>query len=188
MTVEYRQVFFGDHPPSVDAAADILVAAFDDRSPAWRTISAAHATITDFAEGEHIAFGAFAGTSLVGWIGATPRYNGNVWEIELIAVMPNWQRFGIGTALVQILIPAVRHAGCQTLCVWCDAESNSTSVGGINLYPHPLDALSRLISGPRHAGGFYEHIGFVRCGILPDANGPGKPDILYAMPVKLVSA
>ena len=183
MTVEYRQVFLGDEPLTVDAAAHILVVAFHDRSPAWPTVSAAYGTVNEFAQDQHIAFGAFADSSLVGWIGATPSYNGNVWEIQLLGVTPEWQRIGIATALVRILISAVGHVGCHTVCVWCDDETNSTSIGGCNLFPRPLDALARLESGPRHAGGFYEHIGFVRCGILPDANGPGKPDILYAIPV-----
>jgi aminoglycoside 6'-N-acetyltransferase I len=185
MTVTYDQVFFADHPIIVDAAAHILVAAFNDRSAAWPTVSLAHATVREIAQHEHIAFGAFADSTLVGWIGATPSYNGNVWEIQLLGVTPEWQRNGIATTLVHRLVTAVAHAGCHTVCVWCDDESKSTSIGGDSLFPHPLDALARLESGPRHAGGFYEHIGFVRCGILPDANGPGKPDILYAKPVML---
>jgi len=126
MTVEYRQVFFGDEPLTVDAAAQILVVAFHDRSLAWPTVSAAYGTMNEFAQDQHIAFGAFADSSLVGWIGATPSYNGNVWEIQLLGVIPEWQRNGVATALVRMLISALVHVGCHTVCVWCDDESKST--------------------------------------------------------------
>jgi aminoglycoside 6'-N-acetyltransferase I len=31
-----------------------------------------------------------------------------------------------------------------------------------------------------HPFGFYRRLGFVLVGVLPDANGPGRPDIFLA--------
>jgi aminoglycoside 6'-N-acetyltransferase I len=53
----------------------------------------------------------------------------------------------------------------------------------MSLYPDPLQHASNFRSAPPHAGAFYQKLGFVVCGVLPDANGNGKPDILFALRV-----
>ena len=35
-----------------------------------------------------------------------------------------------------------------------------------------------------HAAGFYRRMGFEVVGLIPDASGPGKPDILMAKRVR----
>ena len=35
-----------------------------------------------------------------------------------------------------------------------------------------------------HPAGFYQRMGFEVVGLIPDANGPGKPDILMAKRVR----
>lgn len=56
-----------------------------------------------------------------------------------------------------------------------------TSVGGIDLYPDVLRHLRDLRDlGRRHPFLFYQRLGFVVTGVLPDANGPGKPDIFMS--------
>ncbi len=185
MTVRYDRLFCGEDSSHVDAAAHILVAAFKDRSPAWPTFAAGHATVSEFVDSPHISYGAFLDNELIGWVGATPSYNGQSWEIQLLGVSPQWQRRGIATSLLKLLSEAVQRNGGHTLFVWCDDESESTTIGGKDIFTTPLEAIQAHVSGPRHAGGFYEQFGFVRCGILPNANGLGKPDILYAMAIGL---
>jgi len=36
----------------------------------------------------------------------------------------------------------------------------------------------------RHPYGFYQKLGFALVGVLPDANGPGRPDIFMAKRVR----
>ena len=54
-----------------------------------------------------------------------------------------------------------------------------TSAGGVELFP---DVLSHAVNLRviDHPAGFYMRLGFEVVGLIPDANGPGKPDILMA--------
>lgn len=58
-----------------------------------------------------------------------------------------------------------------------------TSFGGIDLYPNPLNHLSRKENLRGHPYEFYRKLGFVIVGLTPDANGFGKPDIFLAEPL-----
>ena len=96
--------------------------------------------------------------------------------------MSRWdaQRRGIGRALVADLEDRVRERGAVTLFLGTDDEDDRTSLGGIDLYPDPLQHLERLRNLRGHPFEFYRKCGFVVVGVLPDANGFGKPDIYMA--------
>ena len=79
----------------------------------------------------------------------------------------------------------VRLRGGITLMLGTDDEDNSTSLGGVDLYPDVLGHLQRLHSLRRHPYTFYIKLGYAVVGVLPDANGPGKPDIWLAKRVGL---
>lgn len=61
-----------------------------------------------------------------------------------------------------------------------DDEDNSTNLGGVDLFPDVLGRLQRLHSLRRHPYTFYLELGYVVVGVIPDANGLGKPDIWLA--------
>jgi hypothetical protein len=60
-----------------------------------------------------------------------------------------------------------------------DGPTPGTSAGGVDLFPDVLShaASLRVID---HPIGFYRREGFEVIGLIPDANGPGKPDVLMA--------
>jgi len=49
--------------------------------------------------------------TVLGWIGETTSYGGNVWELHPLVVRPDLQRQGIGSALVADLEARVRERG-----------------------------------------------------------------------------
>ena len=64
-----------------------------------------------------------------------------------------------------------------------DDDSGMTSLAGADLYvdrPRHLGELRDL--GREHPFHFYRRLGFVVTGVLPDANGPGRPDIYMSKP------
>lgn len=163
----------------IAAVGAVLVAGFADRSPAWPTLADAIREVVAYSADHQISLVATIDQTIVGWISATPQYQNFGWELHPLVVSPQYQYRGVGSALVTELCSTLAARGATTLYAWSDDESLSTSLGGIELWPDPLHHLTSFVPSARHAGGFYRKQGFVLCGILPDANGRGKPDILF---------
>jgi len=61
-----------------------------------------------------------------------------------------------------------------------DDHRGETSLAGTDLYPDPLAHLQRILNVRGHQYQFYQKLGYVIVGVMPDANGFGKPDIYMA--------
>jgi len=119
-------------------------------------------------------------SNIVGWIGGLPMYDGRVWEIHPLVVAEHCRGQGIGRALVQDLEALVREKGALTLWAGSDDEHDETSLGGVDLYEDVLGSIRSIRNLANHPYEFYLKVGFQIVGVLPDANGPGKPDIFLA--------
>ena len=116
----------------------------------------------------------------LGWIGGIRQYNGHAWEIHPLVVRPDLQGSGIGRALVSDFEQRLAKRGADTIFLGTDDEQGMTSLGGIDLYPEVTDHIRNIRNLRRHPYEFYQKPGFIIVGVMPDANGPGKPDILMA--------
>ena len=176
-------VTFPAHDAAVrEAAAQLLVDEFRVAWPAaWPTIESAHEEVTTALQTDKIALAALADEGmLIGWVGAQSQYDGAVWELHPLVVRSVSHGQGVGRALVQHLETEVSERGGITLWVGTDDEANLTSLGGIDLYPDVLGKLNQIENLRRHPIGFYWRLGFEVIGVMPDANGFGKPDIFMA--------
>ena len=66
-----------------------------------------------------------------------------------------------------------------------DDNTGMTSLSGVDLYseiPRHLAEVRDL--GRGHPFGFYLKLGFVITGVMPDANGPGRPDIYMSKRIR----
>jgi aminoglycoside 6'-N-acetyltransferase I len=117
---------------------------------------------------------------VLGWIGGIEQYDGKVWELHPLVVDAAHQGQGIGRSLVTDLAERARERGGLTLWVGTDDEDDMTTLAGVNLYPNVLDHIARIQNLKGHPYEFYQKCGFVIMGVVPDANGLGKPDILMA--------
>lgn len=157
-------------------AAELLVSGFVEPS-GWTDLHAAERDVV-YVLMEGFARAAIDGDRVLGWIGALPEYKGRVWELHPLVVRPDHRRRGIGRALVAALEEEVFARGGLTITLGTDDDSGMTSLSGVDLYsdvPRHIRELRDL--GRGHPFLFYRRLGYVVTGVMPDANGPGKPDI-----------
>lgn len=171
----------------IDQTAALLLAAFADQGTYdW---DAAREEVAESLQPGHISRVALAGDGrVVGWIAAIPQYGEppavTGWELHPLAVHPDYQGQGVGRALVADLEQQVAARGGVTLFAMTDDEDGRTSLGGVDLYPDPLVHLQKIDDRGGHPFAFYRKCGFAVAGVIPDANGPGKPDIILAKRVE----
>jgi aminoglycoside 6'-N-acetyltransferase I len=134
---------------------------------------------------EGFALAAMENGLLQGWIGGLPRYNGGVWELHPMVVHRACRLRGIGRILVAAFEEDIYRRGAYTITLGTDDHGGMTSLSGVDLYddlPGKLNALRDL--GRNHPFLFYKKVGYVITGVLPDANGPGCPDIFMSKRVR----
>ena len=169
----------------IQQVAEMLVEGFKEHWPdAWPDLDSALKEVKEcFAEDRITRVAIDDNGNIIGWFGAIRGYGGNVWELHPIVVRREYQGRGVGRALVADLEDRIRERGGLTIWVGTDDEDNQTTLYGVNLYPNVLEHLSNIRNLNRHPYEFYQKLGFVIAGVVPDANGPGKPDILMAKTV-----
>jgi len=171
-----------DHPTAVQQAAALLNGAFREHWPdAWPDMEAALEEVHECLEAENICLVALDDDARVlGWIGARPAYGVTGWELHPLVVDPARQGQGIGRALVSALEAQVREQGGVTIFLGSDDEDGMTSLAGVDLYPDVAGHIRSIRNLKRHPFEFYQKLGYTIVGVIPDANGPGKPDIMMA--------
>jgi aminoglycoside 6'-N-acetyltransferase I len=162
--------------------AELLVLAFKEHWPnAWPDIEFATQEIMDSFGEDRISRVAITNKGrAVGWIGGIPEYEGFTWELHPLAVHPEYQGQGIGHALVTNLENEVRQRGGTTIYLGTDDERGMTSLSNVDLYPNVFEHIARIKNLLGHPYSFYQKMGYVIVGVIPDANGLGKPDIIMA--------
>lgn len=167
----------------IEQAAALLLDAFKGRIAGdWQDMESTRAEVrASFAPDRVSRVALDAAGSVIGWIGAISGYAGHVWELHPIVVSRADRRRGIGRALVADLERQIVARGALTLWLGSDDENDETSMSGVDLYadvPAAIRGLKKLRG--EHPLEFYLRLGFRVMGAVPDANGRGKPDILFA--------
>ena len=167
---------------AIQQVAILLVEGFKEHWPdAWPDLESALQEVHESFEPDRISRIAIdESETVLGWIGGIRQYDGNVWELHPLVVKPGYQRQGIGRALVTDLEEQVRERGGLTLWLGTDDEDGMTTLAGVNLYPNVWEHVTQIKNLRGHPYEFYQKLGFVIVGVMPDANGPGKPDIYMA--------
>jgi aminoglycoside 6'-N-acetyltransferase I len=171
-----------DDEQAIQQAAALLVEGFREHFPdTWPTIESALGEVREAFGPDRVCRVAQASDGTVlGWIGAISQYDGRVWELHPLVVAPALQRRGIGRALVSDLEVCLRARGGQTLWLGSDDETGQTSLANVDLYQDLPSRLANIRNLDNHPYEFYQRLGFTIVGVMPDANGPGKPDIFMA--------
>ena len=151
---------------------------------AWPTIEIACAEVMEsFEDGRISRVLLQTDGTVMGWIGGQSQYSGNVWELHPLVVQETERGKGWGRLLVQDLEEQVRRRGGVTIILGTDDEYNQTNLSNKDLYAD-ITASIKEFQSPDHPAKFYMKMGFTIVGVIPDANGMGKPDILMAKRVR----
>ncbi len=166
---------------AVEQAAEALVAGFRDHWPtAWPDLVSARTEVQQALAPDKVCRVARAADGTVlGWVGGHLFY-ARVWELHPLVVHPTAQGRGIGRALVADFDSQVRRRGGLTILLGSDDEASMTTLSGVDLYPDVWSHLACIRNLRGHPFEFYQKCGFVIVGVVPDANGCGKPGILMA--------
>jgi len=161
-------------------AAKLLVEGFKDNWPeAWPNLESALEEVYQCLNPDRICRIALdEADDLVGWIGGISQYNGNVWELHPLIVAPSHRNKGIGTLLVKDLEEQVKQRKGITIWLGTDDENGMTSLSDVDLYDDLFGKVRDIQNIKGHPYTFYMKLGFQIIGVMPDANGLGKPDIL----------
>lgn len=167
------------NPTQLAEAARILRVAIHGSS--YKAPGEAEAEIASFlSDPERFALAAVEGETVLGWIGGVRGYS-HALELHPLAVDPTRHRQGIGTALVRALEAQAQAEGFLTVHLGTDDDFGGSSLFGAELFPDPLARLAEIEPrGDGHPFFFYRRLDYIPTGVLPDANGPGQPDIFMA--------
>jgi aminoglycoside 6'-N-acetyltransferase I len=169
-----------EHEVWLRQVAELLMAAFVEID-AWQTVADGLAEVEEsFGEKRISLVAVDEDDNVVGWVGGIRQYDGHAWELHPLAVLPARQKQGIGRALVEALEQEVRQRGGITIYLGTDDETFMTSLSQVDLYPDVWTHVAHIQNLRGHAFEFYQKLGFVIVGVIPDANGLNKPDIIMA--------
>ncbi len=178
-------IFTLNDTSAISQVAMLLVEGFATNWPeAWPNLASALEEVREsFAEGRISRVALDDDRMVLGWIGGISQYDGHVWELHPLVVRVNQQGKGIGRLLVADLEERVKERGGLTVTLGTDDVSQQTSLFGINLFPNVWEHVVQIRNLKHHPYEFYQKLGYAIVGVMPDANGPGKPDILMAKSV-----
>ena len=163
----------------IQQAAQLLVDAFVEHWPgAWQSFEAGLEEVHEMLAADRIFQVAVNGDGdLLGVIGGIPEYDGLVWELHPLAVQPSMQGKGVGRALVENFEEQVRQRGGLTIMLGTDDEDDMTTLSNVDLYEDTWEKIRNIQNLKNHPYTFYQKMGYTIIGVMPDANGRGKPDI-----------
>ena len=159
-------------------AAQILT---DSLPIGWPTLQDAIDEIKERLIPENTLLVAVENEIVIGWGGIlAPVYNGNVFELHPLAVRSDKRNQGVGRAIVTTLEDEARRQGGLTIHLGADDEigDGETSFANVDLYDDLSGKIMNFSPGT-HQSGFYLKLGYRIIGVMPDANGVGKPDIYF---------
>jgi len=164
----------------IEQMARLLVEGFRAVAPeAWATFDEGLEEVHDVIK-DGICRAALDDAGVVlGWVGGKYSY-GFVWELHPLVVDPARRGEGVGRALVSDIEAQAREHGALTLILGTDDEVDLTTLSGVDLYADIAGYIAQAKGNAPHALEFYRRLGYTIIGVVPDANGYGKPDIWMA--------
>lgn len=170
---------------TLDQAARVLHAAFSAlRNPTWSTFSEARKEVKECIDPAFLCYACLRQDRVAGWVGMRPMYGEYTWELHPLVVDPRFQGLGTGQLLLEYIERVAFLKGIRGVVLGSDDQTNSTTLSDYDFENGMItEAIETIDHKPgngvqRHPYEFYQRYGYRIIGVVPDANGPGQPDIL----------
>jgi aminoglycoside 6'-N-acetyltransferase I len=173
--IEFRQLNIEDKH-YFNEMARLLKEAFEDYHDEKETIKELETMLQE----DQIIIVALKASTVIGFIGAQRQYKQTGYELHPLVVKEAYRFNGIGKALVSRLEEAVLKRGGIMLYLGTDDEDYKTSLSQVDLFEDPFTAIKTIENYKNHPYSFYLKQGYKIVGVMPDANGLRKPDIMMA--------
>jgi uridine phosphorylase len=114
---------------------------------------------------------------VIGCIGTIMQYGTTGYELHPLIIHQNYRNQNIGSKLLHTLEAEVIKNGGIMMYLGSDDEFGLTSLSDTDLFEFTFDKIENITS-EAHPFLFYQKHGYQITGVIPDANGFGKPDII----------
>jgi aminoglycoside 6'-N-acetyltransferase I len=147
----------------------------------WNKVEDAQNEISEQLEADGYFYALIDSGQLIGWGGILPCYSGNVYEIHPMVIDSKYQNKGFGGLLIKHLEDKARFLGGLTIYAASDDESDDrrSSLRDADGYDDIYDKMKHF-DPKNHPARFYMKHGYQLIGIMPDANGRGKHDLILS--------
>ena len=160
----------------IDCAVQLMMKAFPH---AYSDIEETREELVELSKSCLLGF--YDKGKLVGMIGGMPQYGETGWELHPLCVKKDVQKKGIGRQLMHAFESHVKQLGGCIVYLGTDDEHFRTSLSeDVDLFDNPFYHIENIKNYLDHPFSFYQKVGYTIVGIIPDANGPRKPDIIMA--------
>ncbi|MCL1987975.1 MAG: GNAT family N-acetyltransferase [Firmicutes bacterium] len=146
----------------------------------WETLDEKEAaeTMEESTADGNICLGIKLADQLIGWVGLRPAYK-FTWELHPLVLAIEHHGKGYGTILMTELEKLAKSKGITGIYVGSDDETAKTSLSQVDITSQNIfHEMATIKNYDKHPYEFYQKCGYFIVGIVPNANGKHKPDIM----------
>ncbi|WP_079389637.1 AAC(6')-Ia family aminoglycoside 6'-N-acetyltransferase [Pseudomonas aeruginosa] len=163
----------------IDQAAEILFDVFSEINPeSWPTLQKAKEDVIECLEDERICIGILINNELIGWIGLREMYK-RTWELHPMVIKKTHHSMGFGKILINEIERKAKERDLEGIVLGTDDETYRTSLSMTELNNENIfQEIKNIRNLGNHPYEFYKKCGYNIIGVIPNANGKNKPDII----------
>ena len=176
---EHIFCWINESSETMEQAVKILLETFP-RAGMWPDIDEKQAfeEVDKCVDTENICIGIKINAKLIGWVGLRPMYE-KTWELQPLVISNDYQGKGFGRILINEVEKIARKKGIIGIFCGSDDETNKTSLSEKEITSKNIfEEIITIKNYKNHPFEFYVKCGYSIIGIIPNANGLKKPDIL----------
>jgi aminoglycoside 6'-N-acetyltransferase I len=177
--VEYTFCQIKESPDTMECAVKILLESMP-KAEMWPDLdkNSAVETVKESIDDENICIGIKIDDELIGWVCVSPEFE-QTWELHPMVIKTEFQGKGFGKILINEAEKIAREKGIIGIILGSGEETYKTSLSQNEITKKNLLEKNKNIKNYKnHPYEFYRKCGYCVYGIIPNAYGLNKPNIL----------